>query len=253
MELVSEASHGNLAQVQKYLNMGVDVDSEDDQGNSALFVASLLGHIEVVQELLSRNAAVDKPNKKGLTPLIVAAHKGHLDVVETLIRVGHADVHKRFSKSDTTALMFACTHNKNADISKALLDASGDLIDAQDINGLTALMLACMQGRVDQVRFLLTRGADLSKKCKDGLTALDYATTKGEQNIIQALKDAPLVNAKTQGNQDVTIQVLKDVSPILAIFFHAFMFYFSSFYCFSNLHLSSLSLIRVIRILLFQH
>jgi hypothetical protein len=49
-------------------------------------------------------------------------------------------------------------------------------------------MFASMKGRAEHVRLLLKPGADMSPKCKEGLTALDYATKHGNKETIQALK-----------------------------------------------------------------
>jgi len=43
---------------------------------------------------------------------------------------------------------------------QALLEAGTD-VDSADVNGLTALMIACIQGHAECARLLLEAGADL--------------------------------------------------------------------------------------------
>jgi ankyrin repeat protein len=121
--IIRDALKGNLVQVSPalYLSMGVNVDSKDTNGGTALFAASHGGHVAIVKELLSKKANVHIKTKDGGTALFVATYKGHLEVVKA------------------TALMYACKFNTDAHIAKVILDAGADM-DAQDDNGLSSLM-----------------------------------------------------------------------------------------------------------------
>jgi ankyrin repeat protein len=44
------AEKGNLDEVKKLLNQGIDVNIKDNEGNTALILASLYGHLEIVKE-----------------------------------------------------------------------------------------------------------------------------------------------------------------------------------------------------------
>jgi len=60
-------------------------------------------------------------------------------------------------------------------------------IDAKGRQGMTALHFAARSGRVDIVRYLLTKGAD--RGCVDdrGKTALDAATVNGKEEVVGLL------------------------------------------------------------------
>lgn len=58
-------------------SLGADVNTQANDGASALFEASKNGHAEVVEILLSKRADVNRDNKAGLLPIHVAAKNGH--------------------------------------------------------------------------------------------------------------------------------------------------------------------------------
>lgn len=75
----------------------------DRQGNTALTIASYLGHLETVRELLRNNADVNLADQNGDTALIWAACRGHLEIIQELLR-NKADVklaNKKHLNNDT--------------------------------------------------------------------------------------------------------------------------------------------------------
>jgi ankyrin repeat protein len=67
---------------------------------------------------------------------------------------------------------------------------SGAELDARDKNGVTALMLAAQSGQADTVRRLLQRGADPMLKAADGNTALGLSLKRNHQQVAQTLRKA---------------------------------------------------------------
>ena len=84
---------------------------------------------------------------------------------------------------------------QNGDISKVeKLLSKGAEINAKDIDGRTALILATEEGHTDVVKMLIYKGAEVNAKDKGGGTALMYAASKGYGDIVNMLleKDAKL-------------------------------------------------------------
>ncbi len=69
---------------------------------------------------------------------------------------------------------------------KLLLDHSA-YVDAGSPNGTTPLMMAARGGHVSTVKLLLDNGADLTVKNQIGLTALDFAKTYKEPDVVEGL------------------------------------------------------------------
>ncbi|MFM0477121.1 ankyrin repeat domain-containing protein [Paraburkholderia strydomiana] len=128
-------------------NPKTNVEIEDKAGENAMMMAALNGDIDFVKQLIAKDAEV---NKKGWAPLHYAAANGHDDIV------------------------------------KLLLDHSA-YVDAGSPNGTTPLMMAARGGHVSTVKLLLDNGADLTVKNQIGLTALDFAKTYKEPDVVEGL------------------------------------------------------------------
>ena len=105
--LVYSASNGDVDNVRKLLDQGVDVNAKESLiGCTALVAASQGDHLDVVQLLLARGANPNIPGNvdgiEGYTALIVAAEHGNAEMVRILIGKG-ADVNMK-NEVDYTAL-----------------------------------------------------------------------------------------------------------------------------------------------------
>ena len=60
-------------------------ETVDDDGCTALYVASCRGHVDIVKGLVAAGANKNKAHTNGATPLFIAAEKGHIEVVNALI------------------------------------------------------------------------------------------------------------------------------------------------------------------------
>lgn len=81
-ELVYWASLGDLEQVTETLKQGIDPNSTDDEGYSALQAAAENDHLEVVKLLVSKGADID--HRSTYTALELAEMAGNQEVVAYL-------------------------------------------------------------------------------------------------------------------------------------------------------------------------
>jgi len=72
-------------------------------------------------------------------------------------------------------------------------DRSTNECDRLDKNGNSPLMLAAVQGNLDEVLSLLNKGANPVLKDKNGMTAINRAANKGHHKIVQLLEKAESV------------------------------------------------------------
>ncbi len=93
-DLLDAALRGNIRQVQALLEKGVDVNSEQTKGTTALWPAAANGHTEIVKLLLKRDADLNaKTHLKGkdYTPLSAAKEMGRTEIIKLLKEYGAKD------------------------------------------------------------------------------------------------------------------------------------------------------------------
>lgn len=135
------AQEGCLESAKVLLEEGADVNAMEEDGMTALYIASSEPHIEIVKLLLSYQAEVDLTGE-GTTPLEIASIWGHYKVVKTLLEHG-ADVNYRDSEGRTPLFyvkVAQCKKSKSHEVYKAieklLLQYNADT-DITDKYGIT--------------------------------------------------------------------------------------------------------------------
>jgi glycerophosphodiester phosphodiesterase len=126
-EVLALATKSNFVVIVRLLvAAGVDLDYQDDQGESALHVAARFGHLDCARALVDRSKTQKAnleltENSFGWTPLFIASVDGHLSITELLIEAG-ADL-ERLDTSGWTAKEHAALRGHIA-IANALADVT---------------------------------------------------------------------------------------------------------------------------------
>ncbi|PSS35754.1 Serine/threonine-protein kinase [Actinidia chinensis var. chinensis] len=84
MQLLFMACQGDAKGVQDLLDDGIDVNSIDLDGRTALHIAACEGHVEVAKLLLSRKANIDARDRWGSTAAADAKYYGNVEVYNIL-------------------------------------------------------------------------------------------------------------------------------------------------------------------------
>ncbi|KAE9396508.1 ankyrin, partial [Gymnopus androsaceus JB14] len=64
------------------------VNSQSEEGSTALRQASQNGHVAIVKILLDHGADTELPGFHKTTPLVIAAERGYFDIVSLLLENG---------------------------------------------------------------------------------------------------------------------------------------------------------------------
>lgn len=164
------------------LEAGINIDSLDSHGATALLVSAKHGHEEGTRLLLKKGANVNAQNKHGETALHWAAKKGHNNIVELLLKEG-ADI--IIDDEGWTPLNWAVVIG-STEITTALF-AQGVDLDAGIDGRNKALFLAAEEGHDKVLQKLLNNGASVNAKDDWGSTALDFAVSAGKEPTVRAL------------------------------------------------------------------
>ncbi len=219
----SEAANVNL-----FLQGGMDPNVRDKSGTSALNFAVLNSTVETVK-VLAEKADLNLPDASERMPLYAALKKERFENFEFLLEKG-ADPNSTGTVGQTkgqTVLYVAVLLNKPSIIKKLLdkgadpdkPDADGAVpvsehamatradievvkmllgktknINIQESDGVTVLMFIAQNTKIsradlkEMIKLFLEKGADKSIKNKDGKTALDLAKKSNNKEAIELLQ-----------------------------------------------------------------
>ena len=135
------------------------------------------------------------PDSFTLAQFLEAANQGRAPIVKSLIQDKNVSPNT-VSENGMTALMYAA-YNNRVDVAKVLVEAHAD-INMHNREGTTALMWAAWRGHREMSGFLIQAGADLSAKRSDGDTALDIARRWGHPEIANLIENPGLAKAIRQ-------------------------------------------------------
>ncbi|KAF0247509.1 MAG: ankyrin repeat protein [bacterium] len=185
-------ARNNILETKMWLSLGVNVETQDISGKTALMEGSRKGYKEIVRLLLDKGADVNNHDSyNGNTALIYAAIYGQTEIAEMLLKKG-ANVNAK-SHEYQTALIVACQPSiyscepGNIETLKLLIKNGASINDINAL-GKTSLMMASNCSNEDIVRVLLNAGADSDIKDRKGQTALMIAIENGKENIVNILK-----------------------------------------------------------------
>ena len=168
---------------------GIQINSTDSCGRTALLWATYRGDYRTVQTLLDHGPDCNQEDKVGETPLVHACGKG-IQCLRLLLGVG-ANVHWIHGATKRTLLHSAVRNleNNGGTESIKMLVKAGVSIDAQNIYGETALHLAAhpQEDYTRSAGYLIDHGANLAIYDKRGNNVLSNAVRKNCHALIGLL------------------------------------------------------------------
>jgi ankyrin repeat protein len=147
--------------------------------------AARLGRTDLIVPLVKAGADINARDARGFTALILAAYNEHPDTVETLLAMG-ADACAPDRDQGNTAQMGVAFKGNDA-IAARLLKTGCD-VNARNKAGQTALMMAALFARTEQIDMLLAAGADRTLVDAAGRSATAVATAQGSEGTVRQLQ-----------------------------------------------------------------
>ncbi len=208
---------GDAKLLKRLLDAGGDANTAGTDGETLLMTAARGGHVEAAALLIERGAEVDaRESWHGQTALMWAAAQGHPAMLRELLAHG-ADVNARSNHEEwerqvtseprdkwlppggLTPLLFAARENCLACL-PVLIEAGAD-VNATTPDGISAAVIALINGHFDVAGALLEAGTDPNLADYTGRTAL-YAAIDFN-TMVKSNRPAPKVIENRLAGLDV--------------------------------------------------
>ena len=182
---------GDFQKVSKLVADGVDINECDYNQSTALHYAALLcygttqlEHGKIVDTLLKHGAGPNSQDREGATPLFYASIQESDAVTKMLLAFGaDPDIPTKYGVTP----LFAAATNGELEVADALL-AYGANLNLQTMEKkYTPLHISAINGREDMTILLLCHGADETLLDNEGKTALQLALENQNQDIANSL------------------------------------------------------------------
>jgi ankyrin repeat protein len=196
--LVEAVKQQDVKAVQKLLRQGVDVNTPEGDGATALHWAAHWDDRGTADLLVRAGANVNAANDYGVTPLGLACTSGSLPLVERLLTAG-ANPNAVQSNGETPLMTGARAGHE--DVVRRLLKSGADVNAAERLWQHTPLMLAAAEGHAGVVRALIEGGADVEAR---SAVRGPKAATYGRDMVRRTGGVTPLLLAARQGEVETS-------------------------------------------------
>ncbi len=224
----------NLKIVEILLDNGIKVNSKNKHYGTVLHWAAFCGRTEIVTLLVKRGANVNAKGDMDETPVQKAMSQNKLETVKALFRLGAAPLTsgrlgfsllefatdsgdkefvkeiiskiKEKSKGGLNALTTAARKG-DLDMVKLLIEAGFDVDDQDSFGSDSPLIKASYYGKLQIVKYLLGKGADIKLTDYRGNTALLNAAYNGYTAVVkELLKNGAEINERNNHNWNALMQ-----------------------------------------------
>ena len=183
------AERGDAAAVRTLIAQGADVNAAQGDGMTALHWAALNGDVPMINALLGAGAKADPVTRLGsYTPLHLASARGHGAAVVRLLDAGSNA--KAVTGTGVQPIHLAAEAG-SADALKALLDHGADVNVRDETHGRTPLVFAVSEDRVDAMKVLIARGANVAQTTK----VIDYPQRSSADAADRVARDRAITAA----------------------------------------------------------
>jgi ankyrin repeat protein len=185
--LALATANGDAAIVRLLVDAGADVNAPDVANETPLMSAARSGSVAAVQVLLDKGAAIEARAAGQQSPLMIAVRENRPAVVKLLVSKG-AEVNARTRVGNPPNWVLpnsVAGFGHGVGIVRGGLPPRGSR--APTPGGLTPLLYAARDGRVEMVRDLLAAGADIEGADANAITPLLIAITNNHPDVARAL------------------------------------------------------------------
>jgi ankyrin repeat protein len=176
--------------IELLLASGADANASDPTGETVLMAAARVGALDAVRALLDRRATVDARDPTfQQTALMIAVRENHPQVVRLLLERG-AQVNAQTRTGEPPKWVLPNSvpgFGHGVGIVRGGLPERGSR--APIPGGLSPLLYAARDGRLESARILVTAGADVNQTDANGITPLIMAIANNHVDLARFLME----------------------------------------------------------------
>jgi ankyrin repeat protein len=185
------AVNGNAAIIKRLLDAGADPNATDLTGETILVTAARTGIPEAIRLLIDRGANVNATDPEfQQTALMLAVRENHPGAVKILIERG-ASLNAKTRVGPTPAFRPPCKGtgcgSEGVGINRGGIPDRGQR--AAINGGMTPLLYAARDGRLDEARLLISAGADIQMADPNGIRPLLMSILNDHLDVARLLID----------------------------------------------------------------
>jgi ankyrin repeat protein len=184
------SANGNAAMIELLLASGADANASDPTGETVLMAAVRAGAPDAVRALLDRGATLDARDPTfQQTALMIAVRENHSQVVRLLVERG-AQVNAQTRTGEPPKWVLPNSvpgFGHGVGIVRGGLPERGSR--APIPGGLSPLLYAARDGRLESARILVTAGANVNQADANGITPLIMAITNNHVDVARFLME----------------------------------------------------------------
>jgi ankyrin repeat protein len=181
LALYPAIERGDIAQIERHIKWGTNLNQANPDGSRPLHVAAKAGRSVVVKLLLKHGADINILDKQNHTPLYNAVMSGRTQVAEMLIKQGATyDINKLLEETVSNQIA-------DRDVFELLIHRGADINHTTE-NGDTPLHIAVKNDYRVVTKLLVNNGADINAKDAGGHTPLWHAIGRHNRDISDLLK-----------------------------------------------------------------
>jgi ankyrin repeat protein len=185
--LALAAANGNAGVIERLLAAGASANAGDPAGETMLMIAARSGSVAAVRMLLDRGAVVDaRDTAYRQTALMIAVRENHAAVAALLVERG-ADVDAQTRIGDEPAFRPPNAGGGSHGIGIVRGGWPEQGARAATPGGLTPLLYAARDGRLDAAKLLLDAGADVELAEANAVTPLMMAIINNQIAVARLL------------------------------------------------------------------
>ncbi len=177
----------DLKTFEYFIDKGVDISSNDKEGNNILINAAYKNDIKVVKLLVEQTSNINHQNKKGISALSSAVKGNSKDVVSLLINNGANINVKDNNGNNLMYYLLQSYSSKNSETFKQkmkLLKIKKNNLDITQKDGNTLYHLAVSKNNISLIKEIASFNQNINAKNKNGYTALQKAVMSAKNTEI---------------------------------------------------------------------